>query len=105
LIKNCHKKQDDQSLALAKAVAKIIDTESEHQSVLKAKSVLKKWLERNESPGLLQWAKILEMDWETIKTQLLAENDVGQQLRQNSPFCGILSSKNRWQLIRNHEAT
>ena len=100
-----HAKQDAQSLALARAIVKVIDAEVDHQSLAKAKTILAQWLKNNPSSGLLEWAKILEENWTVIKEKLLEENEAGQQRRQNSPFCGILSPRERWSVIKGYEKT
>jgi len=95
-----HIQQDEQSLILAQAIADRIDVEPEQQSLQKAQQVLKQWLDHQTSAGLLEWKELLQKDWPTIKKALLSEDGAGQQRRQNSPFCGILSPRERWALIR-----
>ena len=95
-----HIPQDEQSLSLARAIAARIEAEPLHQSLQKAKRVLDQWLNHQTSAGLLEWQELLQNDWPTIKKALLSEDGAGQQRRQNSPFCGILSPRERWDILR-----
>ena len=100
-----HTKQDEQSLALARAIASRLDAEPQQQSLQRVKKVLDQWLEHQTIPGLLEWKELLQKDWPTIKKSLLSEDEAGQQRRQNSPFCSILSHHERWGLLRNLRQT
>ena len=35
-----------------------------------------------------------------MRAVLLDESDEGQRLRQNDPFCGVLTPKERWAIYR-----
>jgi hypothetical protein len=44
--------------------------------------------------------KILHRPWREIREILLDESENGQRLRQNDPFCGILTPQERWAIYR-----
>ena len=75
-----------------------------------ARSNLARWSRLNSgAPGLLgcyaEWQQILQRPMEQIVAILTAESDEGQRLRQNSPFAGVLSPREVWQIKRQvHEA-
>jgi hypothetical protein len=64
---------------------------------------LSRWRERNaDSPSLLrcyaEWESILTRPLEQICALLVAETEEGQRLRQNSPFAGVLSPAEVWEI-------
>jgi hypothetical protein len=72
-----------------------------------ARENLRRWSSRNrESPGLLrcyeEWAEILRRPPEEVRAVPTAETDEGQRLRQNSPFAGVLSPQEVWEIKRRH---
>ena len=76
-----------------------------------ARSNLDRWSHRNShAPALLacyeEWRQILQRPVEEISATLTAQTDEGQRLRQNSPFAGVLSPAEVWQIKREaREAT
>ena len=51
-------------------------------------------------PAVAEWGRILELEWEAIRPLLLDPGEEGRRLRQSSPFCGILSPRERWEIYR-----
>jgi hypothetical protein len=47
-----------------------------------------------------EWWFILQNPWEKIRSILLDQSEEGNRLRQNSPFCGILAPRERWEIYR-----
>ena len=105
-----HKKIDDRSLALAKQIVAHIDQDPQHKGLLKAQATCKRWQSILTGRGKAcadEWALILQEPWETIRSILLDTATNATRLRQNSPFCGVLTSKDRWRIIkeyRNHDS-
>ncbi len=96
-----HLRNDRVSLALARQVAERLRERADLLEV--ARDNLWRWRERNaDSPSLLrcyaEWESILTLPLEQICAQLLAETEEGQRLRQNSPFAGVLSPAEVWQI-------
>ena len=106
-----HRLQDDISLELARRVTARLRSSPELLSV--ARKNLARWARLNaDAPSLLrcyaEWRDILERPMEEICQVLCAENDEGQRLRQNSPFAGILSPAEVWEVksrSRRHATT
>ena len=43
---------------------------------------------------------ILERPWAEIRSILLDDSEEGRRLRQNDPFCGVLTPAERWDIYR-----
>src|SRR6266481_5237256 len=103
-----HQVQDEVGLELARRVASRLRACPEVLAV--ARSNLIRWSRLNVgSPSLLrcyaEWSDILERPIEDICELLCAENEEGQRLRQNSPFAGVLSPSEVWEIksrLRRH---
>jgi hypothetical protein len=66
---------------------------------------LERWSRRNHNaPGLLrcyaEWRELLELPIDEVAAILMEESDRGQRLRQNSPFVGILTPAEVWEIKR-----
>lgn len=64
---------------------------------------LARWSRQNaDAPALLrcyeEWRGLLNHPLEEICAVLTSESEASQRLRQNSPFAGILSSREVWEL-------
>jgi excisionase family DNA binding protein len=85
-----------QSLWLHRAVAGRVVTEPE-PSLVKARRNLLVMASANgsSSPWLAQWERILDRGPEEVARILTAESPEAIELRQNSPFAGVLSERGR----------
>lgn len=68
-----------------------------------AQENLARWSRLNaNAPGLLrcyaEWREILNRPLEEICSLLTAETEEARRLRQNSPFAGVLSAREVWEL-------
>lgn len=96
-----HSEIDKVSLALARRVAERLGARPELIEVARAN--LSRWKQRNaDSPSLLrcysEWESILTRPLEQVCAVLVAETQEGQRLRQNSPFAGVLSPDEVWEI-------
>jgi hypothetical protein len=96
-----HSRIDEVSLSMARRVVERLRACPELINV--ARENLSRWQQRNaDSPSLLrcyaEWQAILDRPLEEVFTLLTAETHEGQRLRQNSPFAGILSPKEVWEI-------
>lgn len=106
-----HEVLDAISLELARRVAARV--EANPDLVETARRNLERWKERNaDSPSLLrcyrEWEVILDQPVAIVCAVLCARTDEGQRLRQNSPFAGVLSPREVWEIkreFRSREAT
>ena len=96
-----HSFQDAVSLELARRIAAQLPQHPEWLDL--ARQNIERWSQRNSSvPSLLrcysEWNDILMKPIEEIRAILMAENGDGQRLRQNSPFAGVLSPAEVWEI-------
>lgn len=76
-----------------------------------ANSNLKRWSRLNaQAPALLrcyaEWEEILKRPLAEICQLLMADSDEARRLRQNSPFAGVLTAREVWDLKQSfHHAT
>ncbi len=93
---------DQRGLALAHAIVAKIEQGDVGVGIATAQEVNARW--RAMVPSALhdEWQVILATDWETIKQTLLCPSEYGQRLRQNNPFCGILTPQERWKIFEEY---
>lgn len=95
-----HQRIDERSLAMAKAIVTRIDADPKREGLARANSVCERWEKRHPNPCNREWLGLLAEPWGEARAILLDETDEGRRLRQNSPFCGILTPKERWEIYR-----
>ncbi len=95
-----HGQIDERSWRLARAIADKLEAGDLTAGLARARAVNRRW--REQAPSRLHgdWAEILQGDWPAIRAALLDESERGAQLRQNNPFCGILTPRERWAFYR-----
>ncbi len=81
----------------------IADRLLQDSSILaKARKTLERWLERVDSssrPALLEWREILGNSPAQVREVLTGEDERCMRLRQSSPFCGILTARERTEIL------
>lgn len=98
-----HQGIDRRSLALARAVVAIIDRDRERRGLRKARENCERWYRESHSTAIGEWLEILKRDWPHVRELLLDESEEGRRLRQNNPFCGVLSPRQRWDIYRSFQ--
>ena len=96
-----HTETDQVSMELARRVAERMRWQPEVVGFARAN--LARWSQQNISaPSLLrcyaEWQQILSRPVEEICALLCSESDNAQRLRQNSPFAGVLSPAEVWEV-------
>lgn len=91
-----HEQIDRRSLAMAEAIVSKIDRDAKQAGLLKAGATCSRWMKRHPTPANREWLEILDRPWEEIRALLLEDSERGRRLRQNDPFCGILTPRERW---------
>ena len=99
-----HHQIDQRSMLLARAIVAKIDGGDQHASLRRARAVNQRWQKQTPSALHEQWASILQKDWSFIRNVLLDESELGARLRQNNPFCGVISPHERWQIYRDFKS-
>ena len=99
-----HLETDKVSLELARRVAERLRGQPEVLDIARANLARRSRL-NSASPSLLrcyaEWREILARPTDEICRLLCSESDNGQRLRQNSPFTGVLTPAEVWE-IKSH---
>lgn len=95
-----HEQIDRRSLKLAQAVVDKLEATDASLGIERARAVNRRWAGRTPSRLHSDWTAILQGDWPAIRAVLLDPSERGVQLRQNSPFCGVLAPQERWAIFR-----
>ena len=97
-----HQLIDERSLALGRAVVGKIDADPYCRGVERARQVCSHWMRLHDNAYIRKWRSILARTWPEIRTVLLDPSEEGQALRQCSPFCGVLTPGERWEIYRRY---
>lgn len=95
-----HQTIDDRGLALARLIVEKIDADPKRLGLKRARTICDKWYQNSPLKAYAEWKQLLSGNWETIRPLLLEESEYGKRLRQNSPFCGILTPEERRHILR-----
>jgi len=98
-----HEIIDEVSLELGRRVAARLRQQPDLLRI--AGDNLERWTAMNAgAPSLLrcyaEWRVILQRPLEEICSLLSSDDEEGRRLRQNSPFAGVLSAREVWELKR-----
>ena len=100
-----HELADRRALALHEAVAsRLLGNPSLTD---KARRVLGQWRETRSvsAPYVEAWSEILSLPVPAIVDIMLERSERATSLRQVSPFLGILTARERWEVLRSERAT
>lgn len=95
-----HQDIDRRALFLAEAIVREVESNSIDDSMSQARDLCLKWLATHPCFDLNHWNEILAEGWELSRKVLLDPSEEGDRLRQSNPFCGVLSPKMRWKLLK-----
>jgi len=98
-----HELLDEISLELGRCTAARLRQQPELLAL--AHENLARWARLNaNAPALLrcytEWRELLNRPLEEIYSLLTSETEEARRLRQNSPFAGVLSAREVWELKR-----
>jgi hypothetical protein len=92
-----HMRIEERSIALHREIAQRLRTRPELLGVVRKN--IERWIQRDgEAPAWTEWNKILGQPLEEILAFFVSPDEKARQLRQSSPFCGILTSEERWKI-------
>jgi hypothetical protein len=98
-----HRLIDERSLAFDKAIASKLRDDPD--LVNKARNNLSSWLLTADAsllPALREWQKLLEGPMDLLLTTMESTEERAAQLRQSSPFCGILTREERTRILQEY---
>ena len=92
-----HMRIEQRSLALHQVISQHL---RENPDLLQiARNNLERWVKRDgEIPPWKEWKEILRKPLTQIVDVIVSKTEKGRQLRQSSPFCGVLTPKERWKI-------
>lgn len=85
---------------MAQRIVDQIDHDPERRGLDTARQVCARWMRIAPSPAVTEWQLILRLPWDEIRSVLLSDTEDGRRLRQSSPFCSVLSVRERWAIYR-----
>ena len=92
-----HKRLEERSLALHREVAERIQANPALVQV--AERNLGNWIRQHgQIPVWREWKEILGKPLAEIMELLVSDDENARRLRQSSPFCGILTPRERWRI-------
>lgn len=94
-----HQAIDRRSLEMARRIVAKIDADPARRGLEHARRVCARWVDQGNVPAR-EWLAILERPWDEIRRILLDDSEESRRLRQNDPFCGILTPAERWDIYR-----
>ena len=99
-----HKRVEGRSLALHRAIAGKIRNQPELLAIARAN--LERWTagDSRSNPYFEQWKSILENPLENILSLLIEDSEKMRDLRQSTPFCGVLTPQERWRIYESFSA-
>jgi hypothetical protein len=94
-----HKLALERSLAFHREIARRLVADP---AVLeRARLRVKDWLAQTpDRPYAGAWSKVLAGDVESVAAFLVDRNELAEELRQSSPFAGVLDPRERWAIWR-----
>ena len=99
MVVKTHDAIDNRSLTMARRIAAKIDRDPAREGLEHARKVCARWVGQGNVPAK-EWMAILQRPWPEIRGILLDDSEEGRRLRQNDPFCGILTPAERWEIYR-----
>ncbi len=84
---------------MAQRIVAKIDGDPSRAGLERAREVCARWVGQGNVPAK-EWMSILQRPWPEIRSILLDDSEEGNRLRQNDPFCGILTPAERWEIYR-----
>lgn len=93
-----HLRIDERSIALHRAIARKLIASPELVEV--ALGNIRRWLEQGSGSALYlrEWNDILQKPIEEIAELIVSKSEHMCELRQSTPFCGILTPRERWKI-------
>lgn len=92
-----HRTAERRSLALHVAVAAALD---DAEIVGARARIDRRVAEGGPTPSAIAWQELLSGPRATLAAALVRDDDVMRDLRQDTPFAGVVPARERWRIIR-----
>ena len=105
VVSSSHERLDRRSLAMHRLIADKIRAEPKLFEI--ASQNIERW---SRTPGrnvqlLAVWSRLLEQGIPVALAVATEDSERARELRQSTPFAGVLSPKERWSFLRQWNAT
>ncbi len=100
-----HTAIDLRSLAFGEAI--VARLRQDPALVRRAEATLARWLDScspQVRPALLEWQSVIKGSRDEIEALLMDASERGVRLRQSNPFAGVLSQRERLDILRQFES-
>jgi hypothetical protein len=100
-----HRLIDERSLAFSRLVADKL--RADPALIEHARCNLERWLgscSERSRPALLEWRELLDAPLSEVLSFLTSHEERAVRLRQSSPFAGMLTSEERFAILREFQA-
>ena len=100
-----HRLIDERSLTFSLLIAGKL--RADPTLVQHAHGNLDRWLldcSERSRPALLEWRELLDGPLDELLSLLTSPEERAVRLRQSSPFAGLLTPEERWEIIRDFQA-
>lgn len=97
-----HERIDRQVAAMHNIIAERLRS-GDLSPLQKARSNLERWKQQFGGvlpAGYLEWAALLDAGLEAVLRVLDGEDQEAVRIRSSSPFAGVLSPRERWEILR-----
>ncbi|MBI5582294.1 MAG: hypothetical protein HY892_00570 [Deltaproteobacteria bacterium] len=92
-----HQQIEERSILLHRAVANRISENPDFLDI--ARTNLRRWIEQGGArPYWAEWEAKLAGPLDALLAFLVSPSEEARRLRQSSPFCGILTPRERWKI-------
>lgn len=96
-----HMRLEERSIALHEEISRRLSARPELLEI--AKENIARWIERDgEIPPWGEWKEILSRPVLEIIEVLRSRDEKARHLRQSSPFCGLLTPRERWRIYESY---
>ena len=98
-----HARIEERSIVLHRAIAQRV---TENPALLDvARANLRRWVSQDgERLYWTEWENILKGPLEDVLAFMVSPSEKARRLRQSSPFCGILTPRERWKIYESFAA-
>lgn len=99
---NSHRHIDERSRDLHQLIADKIRLDP--GLMQRPRQTLQRWTEMPagaNAPYLAAWNRLFSLDIEALLRAATEDNEAANALRQCSPFCGVLSNRERFEFLKN----
>lgn len=97
---DAHRLAEERSVAYHRVIAERLLAQPE--VLEKARRRVESWLSIGERAPFYarKWAEILNRDAPSIATFLVERSELADEIRQSTPFLGVLRPEERWKIFR-----